>query len=422
MRLRQAWHTEARLNKWLGETAQLDRLSKFAGCKLELLQLEATLNHGRVDLLCADAGTGSTVVIESKLGLADLDHFGRLLCYAEEFTAKAGIYVAENFPQQIIDTSKDMPFAIHLIKASVGKLDDNSMFCVLSSVYSPKARKRQGAVPQLCSLVAPAVSSKIKEALGELIRSARQAKLLSNASIVVGQGSIPQFPKSAKTALLVMWPSQPGYADLAETMSLLQRNKAAVLIVLMRSTDQAAADKLASLAKIAGDVFVHVLTLQPHKSNWKLLPSNPSELGADPKGKSFWLRVAGNLSKRSLQVQAVSGQGVFVATSSPQIRMVAFHQARPKRLCVELRLGGENQFVAESKFSQIKEQEVDISGKLAEQFEIQWHSSKVRANDHVLRLVWKRREFGQPEEFSWAIAKAHQALLVPVASLEDFDW
>ena len=100
--LRTIWPNEATyFTPWLADN--LDKLSEALGLDLEFVEQEADVGGFSLDILARDAGSGSSVVIESQLTSTDHDHLGKLLTYAAGFEAKILVWLA----QEIRDEHKE---------------------------------------------------------------------------------------------------------------------------------------------------------------------------------------------------------------------------------------------------------------------------------------------------------------------------
>lgn len=422
---RRAWEGEAAFNRWLARPGQLAQLATLAGHRLELLQLEAAVGSGRIDILCHCAKARAPVVIEAKLGAADPDHLGRVLGYVDELGAACGIYVAASFGRALVEAVAALPFAVHLVEAHASRIASGDVVCQLSrAAGSPRPAPGEGAEP--CSVVTAATRAEAGAGLARLVRAARRAGLLARTGVDLDPAAIPDWRQPAQAALLAMWPNRPQHALVAATLGLLARHRATRLVVLLRAIDEGAASKLALMAKLAPGCAVVPLELVAQakgkaKGRWQ---ARRFALGPAPGGgkAGFWREVATILRRRSLAVRAVSVKGVFVAFARAQARLVAFERASPSCLCIELRLSDENSFDAAESFAQLRRHARPIERGLASLFKLSWLADRARVDDQVLKLGYRREHQATPAVFAAAIVKAHEVLAEPVARIERSAW
>ncbi len=81
--LRTVWNNEATdFTPWLAKPENLEKLSKTLGMDLETTGTEQSVGAYRADLLCRDAFSGNTVLIENQLEKTNHSHLGQILTYS----------------------------------------------------------------------------------------------------------------------------------------------------------------------------------------------------------------------------------------------------------------------------------------------------------------------------------------------------
>ena len=96
--LRDVWDGEAGdFTPWLAQDDNIRLLGEAVGLSLEVEAQEVDVGPFRADILCNDADTGATVIIENQLEDTDHNHLGQILTYAAGLHASAVIWVARKF-------------------------------------------------------------------------------------------------------------------------------------------------------------------------------------------------------------------------------------------------------------------------------------------------------------------------------------
>ncbi len=99
--LREVWqHEEYHFTPWLSEAANLASLADTLGMELELVGLEVAVGPYSADIVCTDALTQTTVLIENQLARTDHSHLGQILTYAAGLEARTVIWVASSFTEE----------------------------------------------------------------------------------------------------------------------------------------------------------------------------------------------------------------------------------------------------------------------------------------------------------------------------------
>ena len=139
---RSIWPNEARdFTPWLAEN--LERLSKILSFELELIEIEAKVGSGFVDITARAVGSQTRVIIENQLEETDDEHLARLLTYAAAYDAEIVIWIATHFTlriRQTLDwlnqnTSGPAFYGIHL---RVLKIDESRPAPLFDVVVEPK--------------------------------------------------------------------------------------------------------------------------------------------------------------------------------------------------------------------------------------------------------------------------------------------
>ena len=99
--LRSAWSNEATdFTPWLSKQENLDALSEVLGMDLEAIATEQFVGPFRADLLCKDAYTQATVLIENQLEKTNHSHLGQILTYGAGLNVKTIIWIASRFTDE----------------------------------------------------------------------------------------------------------------------------------------------------------------------------------------------------------------------------------------------------------------------------------------------------------------------------------
>lgn len=99
--LRGLWTSESSgFTPWLALPDNLTLLGDTVGIELELEAQEKDVGPFRADVLCKEAETGHTVVIENQIEETDHRHLGQLLTYAAGLDAAFVIWIAASFTDE----------------------------------------------------------------------------------------------------------------------------------------------------------------------------------------------------------------------------------------------------------------------------------------------------------------------------------
>ena len=99
--LRSVWSNEATdFTPWLSKQENLDALSEVLGMDLEAIATEQFVGPFRADLLCKDAYTQATVLIENQLEKTNHSHLGQILTYGAGLNVKTIIWIASRFTDE----------------------------------------------------------------------------------------------------------------------------------------------------------------------------------------------------------------------------------------------------------------------------------------------------------------------------------
>ncbi len=99
--LRDVWNNEATdFTPWLAQQENLDALSEVLGMDLETVAMEQFVGPFRADLLCKDAYTQATVLIENQLEKTNHSHLGQILTYGAGLNVKTIIWIASRFTDE----------------------------------------------------------------------------------------------------------------------------------------------------------------------------------------------------------------------------------------------------------------------------------------------------------------------------------
>ena len=95
------WDNEpAGFTPWLAAPENLHILGEALGLRLELEAREEAVGAFRADIVCREAGSGATVLIENQLGRSDHVHLGQIIAYAAGLEAAAVVWLARQFTDE----------------------------------------------------------------------------------------------------------------------------------------------------------------------------------------------------------------------------------------------------------------------------------------------------------------------------------
>ncbi|WOS65832.1 hypothetical protein [Sinorhizobium fredii] len=145
---RDAWHHEAlALTPWLA--ANLERLEKVLGMKLELEGTELKVESFSADILARDLSTGGRVLIENQLEQSDHVHLGQIMTYLAGLQAETMVWIAPSFREPHLSAIRWLnehtvePFAFFAVKLRVVRIADSPYAPLFEVVEKPNAWDRQ---------------------------------------------------------------------------------------------------------------------------------------------------------------------------------------------------------------------------------------------------------------------------------------
>jgi hypothetical protein len=99
--LRTVWNNEATdFTPWLAKPENLEALSEALGMDLESTGTEQSVGAYRADMLCTDAFSGNSVLIENQLEKTNHSHLGQILTYSAGLNVKTVIWIASRFTDE----------------------------------------------------------------------------------------------------------------------------------------------------------------------------------------------------------------------------------------------------------------------------------------------------------------------------------
>jgi len=99
--LRTVWNNEATdFTPWLAKAENLEALSEALGMDLESTGTEQSVGAFRADMLCIDAFSGNSVLIENQLEKTNHSHLGQILTYSAGLNVKTIIWIASRFTDE----------------------------------------------------------------------------------------------------------------------------------------------------------------------------------------------------------------------------------------------------------------------------------------------------------------------------------
>lgn len=99
--LRDVWANEATdFTPWLAKDENLEELSETLGMDLEATSTEHSVGSFRADMLCKDAYSGKSVLIENQLEKTNHTHLGQILTYCAGLDVKTIIWIASRFTDE----------------------------------------------------------------------------------------------------------------------------------------------------------------------------------------------------------------------------------------------------------------------------------------------------------------------------------
>jgi len=99
--LRDVWNNEATdFTPWLARAENLEALSEALSMDLESTGTEKSVGAYRADMLCTDAFSGNSVLIENQLEKTNHSHLGQILTYSAGLNVKTIIWIASRFTDE----------------------------------------------------------------------------------------------------------------------------------------------------------------------------------------------------------------------------------------------------------------------------------------------------------------------------------
>jgi hypothetical protein len=99
--LREAWENEAsQFTPWLAHPDNIALLAEALDMELEVTAQEQSVGAFSADILCKDAATGQTVLIENQLERTDHTHLGQIITYAAGLGANTVIWISAKFREE----------------------------------------------------------------------------------------------------------------------------------------------------------------------------------------------------------------------------------------------------------------------------------------------------------------------------------
>lgn len=99
--LREAWENEAsQFTPWLAQPENIELLSEALGIELEVTGREQSVGSFSADVLCKDAATGQTVLIENQLERTDHTHLGQIITYAAGLNANTVVWISASLREE----------------------------------------------------------------------------------------------------------------------------------------------------------------------------------------------------------------------------------------------------------------------------------------------------------------------------------
>ena len=444
---RAAWRFESELNSWLLGDEQLARLGRETGFDLTTLGTEARVAKGRADIVCVDSISGGIVVIETQMGVSDLDHAGRLLKYASEYAATGAVLIAERFPDLIVDAFSDngqrdrVTSMVRLVEVRAYRAEDGSVQASLEKIplAGPRAgssEEKRGATPTNVLLDVPSEEN-LASIVGETLGAAKG----SDSPLSFGRGSLNGIDGDGPILVSLWRPTTD--ESLVNTMHAARTRMSKRIMLVVSKIDADARDKIATLRDWI-DQPLDLLVLRRTRSGDRVLrPVDLSRvLAGSPALKfrkarmEFWEDVAAIValgSKTSMRKDRAVGKSshsIVYSLGMLGVRLAALHQVRLRRLSVEVRVHHANEAVAANRYAQLKDEAREIEEALAPDFEVAWLGATARKGEQVLRLAWRRTLLeGEPyandglaQDFAEAVLAAEAALVSHVRAMEDYRW
>ena len=444
---RVAWRFESELNSWLLGEEQLARLGRETGFDLTTLGTEARVAKGRADIVCADSVSGGIVVIETQMGVSDLDHAGRLLKYASEYAATGAVLIAERFPDLVIDAFSDngqrdrVTSIVRLVEVRAYRSEDGSVQAALEKIplSGPRlgsSEEKPGATSKNVLLDAPGEEN-LLSVVGEMLGASKG----SDAPVAFGRGSLKGNDSDGPTLVSLWLPTTD--ESLVNTLHAARTRKSKRVKLVVSKIDADARDKIATLRDWI-DQPLELLVLRSIRSGDRVL--RPVDLSRVLDGSAalklrkarmeFWEDVAAIVaigSKTSMRKDRAVGKSshsIVYSLGMLGVRLAAFHQVRLRKLSVEVRVHHANEAVAANRYAQLKDEAREIEEVLASDFEVAWLGATARKGEQVLRLAWRRplvegepySKGGLAQDFAEAVLAVEAALVSHVRVMEDYRW
>ena len=448
---RTAWGREEALNNWLLEQGPLARFGQLVGMRIEPMVREAKVTGGRADFLCIDEAVGTVVVIESQLGIADLDHVGRLLGYALEYDAGAAVLVAGKVPDLIAEFGArsqgqiKVGFKLFIVQVGAFRTAAGAYVATLDLV---KPKVNRTPVKRLLS-----ANQMIVGAHGSSIPTSAWRKLHARLCVnLIGASKEDSMPKviqgllvNGKLCLVELWPDVPTPATLAATMAVVIAERVDTLVIMTWQLRAAVRNQLATLVGcLASSIRVELVEVQRGPTNeLSFLVRDVAAVIAHSQTQQrkrvrleFWEQVgsivarASGTKMRKRRALGIGSHSLVYGLGKKGVRLAALYMVRLRNFCVEVRIHNANPTIARNQYRQLREFRPTLECALGLTFELQWLGARARQNEQILRLVWREQVDAKNPytstmigtQFAQAVLKVERELKSWTGQLESFCW
>ncbi len=419
-----------------------------------MLDRETFSDAGRCDLLCVEQGDAA-VVIESQFGTSDLDHAMRLLGYVLEHDAAHGVMVAESYPERmkhffrLIKSACPQICCLHLLEVQAVATDNDVPVAYFSK-------------PQISAKLDSSVDSPLvlkqdslhgDDYVGAFITWIR--KLQPVLTTVPQSGCElwvdPQLGTKlgvVKSPVAICLPARPSVEQLVEILEASLRPKTKQVYVVIANWQASVKKLLAVLlgclatAKIT---IIHAKYRAPRTASvgtMRLTVVPTGQLAAKASTwerqrarRIFWAHVAkkvvavSNQQVRKQRALGAGSRGLLFGLGRRGIRMAVLYLISQRGFCVEIRIHHANHAQAANQFEQLRAHRARLNELLADKFDFDWAKSRLRVNEQVLRLRWRKTSDRNPyadlslaDELGDATASAWGVFLPIVRRMESFRW
>ena len=161
VKLRDAWPDEPKhFTPWLAAPENLALLGETLNVELEPGSTEESVGEFSADIVCTEASTGATVLIENQLERTDHVHIGQVLTYAAGLNAVTVVWIARTFREEHraaldwfnqITNDRYRFFGIEIGLVKIGDSDPAPTFTVVAKPNDWSRGIRQQADSNLAS-------------------------------------------------------------------------------------------------------------------------------------------------------------------------------------------------------------------------------------------------------------------------------